>query len=148
MLSLFKSKTRADVELLGAALFKFFVIQSLMSSLHLFKALTEEEGALVHPKLAIVLAIIALVSVVCGAIGVKTKKDGLVVIAFFYLGAHTLLGIADDGLSLLHNFQLPKSLFTIVTIVIGAFMGFFQTYCVGLILTAGKKQRETVNKRN
>jgi len=140
MLSLFKSKTRSDVQLLSAALFKFFVIQSLVSCLHLYKAWTEEEGALVHPKIAIVLAIIALISVACGAIGAKTQNKQLILIAFFYLVAHTLLGVAEDGLSLLHNFQLPKSLLTIVTFFIGAFMGFFQIYCVGLLFTVFKNQ--------
>ena len=130
MFTLLKSETRRDFAKLSAALFKFFLVQTLLSALHVFKAFKSPESVLFESDLVLkVLAILALVFVIIGALGAKRKQRKLIAIAAFYLFAHTTIGVIEDFATLKSNFDLPKSLLNIFTLFLGLFMGLFQFYC-------------------
>lgn len=137
MLALLKSETRRDFALLSAAMFKFFLVQSILSLLHLFKAMVGDQVILL-PFINKVLAIAALVCVVLGAVGAKTHNRQLIFISVLYLGMHALIGIAEDVFSLWSGFSFPKSILNFVTLLLGAFMALFQTYCAALLFAAVK----------
>lgn len=146
MLALLKSSTRRDTELLSKALFKFFLVQTVLSLFHVYKAFTNDESNLTSPFIAKFLAIFALIALVLGVVAVKTRNAQLLLVAVFYLAGHTLLGVISDYRVLVQGFRLPKSLLNIFTLALGFGMSLFQTYCAFLLY--GRLSSKTTGTEN